>query len=253
MQARLEKQRLKAIFDLWLDHNTYENLPFIPLKEMAEIRFQVPITDTIVYCGAIDLLAQMKSTGHAVVVDIKTTRSMNRRWLRKWAMDTQVSGYVYAAKQHMPQVLGMIIGVIELPDPKVSKSKCKVHGVPYTECDLFHANFHWIGPILRSDAQLESWRRTMVQQARRYSSLHKKALDCKGKKGIENVLKLPQEGMFTEIEYVNSCVSCELSNFCEADRPTHMASNYLAHQPWFCFPEMIKDMPNPLAQGEPNA
>ena len=233
IHPRLAKDRVLDIFKLWLSDYNIDSLPWTVQPDMVEIPFQIPLTDSIVYCGVIDQIGVMKNTGNFVVIDIKTTRQINQRWLRKFSLDTQVSGYLYAAKQHVPQVVGMLLGVIELPDSKVSNSRCKLHGVPYTECDLLHARFDWVGPFTRTDDQLEAWRATAIQLAEKYRNLHTY------KEYPDNYDSLPTEGQFVSTEYVNACVACELSNFCNDSRPFHMMDNYLQDSPWFCFKELL--------------
>jgi hypothetical protein len=83
----------------------------------------------------------------------------------------------------------------------------------------------------------------MIQQAERYREINKA-------QGLPAASHMPQEGMFTDLEYVNACVSCELGEFCAVDRPAHLAPNYLEFQPWFCMQELVKDKLNPLIQGD---
>lgn len=245
INPRLAKDRVLNIFEMWLDDYPLNELPWQVQTDMVEIPFQIPLTDNIVYCGIIDQLGTMKGTGNWVVIDIKTTRQINKRWLKKFWMDTQVSGYIYAAQQHVSQVMGMLIGVIEIPEVKVSSAKCKLHGVPYTECDIAHAKFEWVGPITRTKEQLKSWKATAIQEAEKYRKLHAltKAVKFVDNKpipiGLETIDQIPQEGMFTEVEYTNACVACECFNFCNDSRPTHMIDNYFKHDPWFCFKELL--------------
>ncbi len=248
VQERLAKERVSQIFENWLEENPRERLPFTPIETLVEIPFQVPLADDIVYCGRIDALAQMAS-GNWVVIDFKTTRSafrkgdtkeevlVNQRWLKKFKMDTQITGYLYAASRHVGEpVLGMMLGVQEIPDKKVGKAKCKEHGVPHYECDLFHAKFKWVGPIQRTEAQISHWKQSMTYYAEQYRFLYHQwiAEERQGTDPLEALSYIQRDGTFKSIEYANACVSCEFADFCEADCPVQFHEQYLRYEPWFC-------------------
>lgn len=244
VHERLRKPRTKAIFQRWLEDHPIDSLPFSVDPRFTEIGFQVSLTDDIVYCGRIDALARMRNTQQWVVVDFKTTRTISAAWLKKWWMDTQISGYTYAAQEHtgMP-VIGMILGVIELPEPMTATRKCKDHGVPYTECDLLHAKFQWIGPIWRTQEQLAAWRMTMIGIAKKYQGLHTHAkLEKLNDRDPLHALNIvPMEGTFTALQYTNACTFCSLHQFCKDGRPGHLKDDYLVHQPWWTMPEMLEE------------
>lgn len=240
VSTRLAKPRVKAIYERWLDENPIKSLPFTIVHAGTEVGFQVPLTDTIVYCGRMDLVARMKVTGQYVCPDFKTTRSVTKAWLRRWEMDTQISGYTYALREttSMP-VMGMILAVIGLPDPLVPDRKCQTHGVLQAECDVYHSYQKWTKPIYRSEEALEAWRLTMIRLGRRLRWLKKW-------QGIDAIPQLEMEGTFTSLQYTNACTFCDLREYCKDGRPIdNTFDNYFEHDPWWCFPDRMDMVHDP--------
>jgi hypothetical protein len=67
----------------------------------VEVPFEVPLTEVdgveVLFVGRMDVVGEY--LGGYVVVDHKTTGFINAMWTDQWAMDGQVTGYIWAARQ----------------------------------------------------------------------------------------------------------------------------------------------------------
>ena len=94
--------------------------------------------------------------GGYVVVDHKTTGFINSMWTDQWAMDGQVTGYIWAARQLLRDkpVMGAFINGVQFSKlPNDGVRKCKDHGVKYAECGPMHAKWEVVG-LLKDWAQV---------------------------------------------------------------------------------------------------
>jgi len=83
-------------------------------KHAIEFTFAVPLPimhpvtgDPILYGGRFDMLAVRE--GSLFVVDDKTTKQLGPQWPSQWELNSQFTGYVWAAKQYDLPVAGAII------------------------------------------------------------------------------------------------------------------------------------------------
>lgn len=76
-----------------------------PIDDGIEYQFQIPLGinhpatgKELAYVGRMDMLAR-DGEGNLVVVDEKTASQFSNAWVAQWDMDTQMSGYLYAANR----------------------------------------------------------------------------------------------------------------------------------------------------------
>lgn len=80
-----------------------------------EFNFAIPIPgtkhpdtgDPIIYCGRLDMLGVYN--GVLFVEDDKTTKRMGPQWVNQWSLNSQLTGYCWAAKSHGYPVAGAFI------------------------------------------------------------------------------------------------------------------------------------------------
>lgn len=88
---------------------------YTPASSAVEFRFAIPIEncfhpvtgEPILYAGRFDMLAVRQDVMY--VVDDKTTSQLGPQWLNQWDLNSQFTGYVWAAKQFGFPVAGAII------------------------------------------------------------------------------------------------------------------------------------------------
>lgn len=84
-------------------------------KSAVEFTFAIPLPnvrhpvtgDPILYGGRFDMLAERE--GVLFVEDDKTTSQLGSQWLRNWTLDSQFTGYCWAARDFNYPVAGAII------------------------------------------------------------------------------------------------------------------------------------------------
>ena len=106
--------------------------------------------------------------GGYVVVDHKTTGFINAMWTDQWAMDGQVTGYIWAARQLLRDkpVMGAFINGVQFSKlPNDGTRKCKDHGVKYAECGPMHAKWEVVGLLERNAVMVENWLAEAVPMA----------------------------------------------------------------------------------------
>lgn len=117
-----------------------------------ECSFALPIPDVfhpqtgepLLYTGRYDMLAQV---GDALYVeDDKTTGSLGPSWVKQWSLNSQFTGYCWAAKQHGIPVAGAIIRGIAFLKSRFDTAQCLVY---------------------RSDWEIERWLLQLQRDARR--------------------------------------------------------------------------------------
>lgn len=90
--------------------------PFMDAGEPAvEWSFALPIPDVlhpetgqpIIYAGRFDMLARY--TNAKFILDDKTATSLGEYWMNQWKLASQMTGYVWAAKQYGHDIQGVII------------------------------------------------------------------------------------------------------------------------------------------------
>jgi hypothetical protein len=221
---RLSWRNLRDIVKHWMETRKGK-LPFmVEAADRVEIGFACPVDEagSVILTGRMDLQARGLQDGAAIVVDHKFTGRINPMWVKKWKLDSQMSGYIFAAQTYFPDVTGAYINAIELSKlPSTEGRKCRVHSVPYSECRLHHLNAQIIGPIQRSPEQIENWRGTFLALAEKYRRM------LKAYPTVQSLAKVRMQGMFS-----NSCTYCDFQDFCSLGKPLKHLKTMLVHQPW---------------------
>lgn len=90
--------------------------PYESAEQGVEFDFALPFGvnhpqsgEPLLYRGRIDWLARNKNDGTVWIVDDKTTGSLGKSWHQQWNLDSQPTGYVWAARQFGMPVSGVIL------------------------------------------------------------------------------------------------------------------------------------------------
>ena len=225
---RLEYSNVLTIMDQWLYDHPLANAPYVvPGPDFVECGFAYPLDETgeIMYVGRYDAAVVDKQSGDWYVLDHKTTGWINQEKVNKYQLDSQMSGYIWALQQQVPEpVGGAYINMIELKKlPSDAKRKCKVHGVVYAECGPLHAESQ-IFIVERTPQQIEQWKRTAIALATRYK-YNLRITQENG--GLDFVPELPIQGAFN-----GSCEWCEFKQLCTMGKPVELMHSNLIYQPW---------------------
>lgn len=102
-------------------------------KIAVEFTFAVPIPDTvhpetgnpILYGGRFDMLGLYNN--QIFVVDEKTTTALGERWARQWDLDSQFTGYCWAARSYGHLVVGAIIRGIGLLKTRTTHAEAIIY------------------------------------------------------------------------------------------------------------------------------
>lgn len=97
-----------------LEHDTVKPFRYSPTKSAIEFTFAIPLEVNhpqtgmpILYAGRFDMLGERDGT--LFVVDDKTTFKLGPTWGSQWDLNSQFTGYVFAAKNFDLPVAGAII------------------------------------------------------------------------------------------------------------------------------------------------
>ena len=226
---RLHPTNLVRILNHWLETHAVRSLPFQVAHDLVEIGFSFPLTDEgdIVFCGRIDAIATYEG-GH-YIVEHKSTGRISADWLDAFHLDSQLSGYIWAAGQHLGEpVVGAFLNAVEFSKLPGSAGKCKTHGVPYSECGHLHANAQ-IAVVTRTEAQLVEWRKTATTLARRFAEMKAKWPT------LAHLHKVRTQGTFN-----GSCRWCSFKELCKLGRSVEYIHANLIHDPWSPFDHAAK-------------
>ena len=194
----------------------------------VEVPFEVPLTTVdgveVMFVGRMDVVGEY--LGGYVVVDHKTTGFINSMWTDQWAMDGQVTGYIWAARQLLRDkpVMGAFINGVQFSKlPNDGTRKCKDHGVKYAECGPMHAKWEVVGLLERNATMVENWLAEAVPMAEGLYRLWRAAGN-----DMEALPNLQMEGQFT-----GECRWCEFrKGVCEVGRRPGVARAALEFAPW---------------------
>lgn len=220
---RLEWLNVRRVLELWMEDHPLSSLPYrVPGNEFVEVGFQHPLDDNgdIILTGRMDAIV-IDAEGDMAPLDHKFTGQISARWTKKFRVASQMTGYLWIASQHVGKTLHKAyINGIELSKLPVSERKCRLHSVPYNECQRMHRNEQLV-MINRTDAQLEEWRKSAIHLAKRFIELKDRFSDPAL---LHNVR---QQGTFND-----GCSWCQFFEFCAAGRPSRVLDQLFVVQPW---------------------
>lgn len=85
-------------------------------KPIIEFSFSFPLDvahpvtgNPLLYYGRFDMCGQHRDSGDLYVVDEKTASQLGQSWVEGWGLDSQFTGYCYAARDFNMPVVGAII------------------------------------------------------------------------------------------------------------------------------------------------
>jgi len=119
------------------------------------------------------------------------------------------------------QVWVMYIMGLEVKQVPVSDRKCKEHGIAYSECYAEHTKW-LVDSCYRTKEQITGWYADAYLITRDYLNI----LDSV--KSVEDIHKMPQQGMFN-----GSCYNCSYHDFCHLfNRKPEAAEQMFERRPW---------------------
>jgi len=251
---RLRWENVDAILKEWLVQHPVRGLPFAVNKNLVEVGFQVPLSDecvcghpekrhrhgwcqwkakckcqafvhAFVFYGRLDALVTAEHDRGLYVLDHKTTGRLTQWKIEEYRHDSQMSGYVWAARQTTgSNVIGIYISAVELSSLPNSERKCLTHGAPYSECGSLHMKSQLL-VYNRTQDQLDEWHATALELARRYRKL------CTDSPTLDHVPQVRTQGTFH-----GACIFCDFKDYCAAGRPQDSTmGTLLLHEPWVPF------------------
>jgi hypothetical protein len=223
---RLTHANVAAILAEWTRRYPKERLPLTVAPSMVEVGFVVPLlarrpgVPAVSFTGRLDAIGR-DQLGDYWVLEHKTTGRITDYWRNRYRLDSQISGYVHAARLTTGQrVVGVMVNAIELKRLPFSDRKCKVHATLYHECAPLHAEFEML-PLTRTDEQLARWQETARRLAARFLVLREQVT------GFGDIARLPMEGTFNY-----GCAWCSLKDYCAAGRLPAHAATMLVEDEW---------------------
>lgn len=160
--------------------------------------------DDVLYEGRLDLIYRDPVFGD-VVVDFKTTQRLGAEWTSAWALDAQMTGYIWL----YDGPARFEVWAMEWTHLPTSTRKCKTHGVQYVRCAPAHLNTLVLGPYTRTARQLYVWERTAIRLAERLRELY----------------DTPLHDVRPTGEWTGACRRCEFRDWCSLGRhEEHLAT-----------------------------
>ena len=223
-EKRFAADRVIAIFHQHL-LALEERFPFKVINGAVEKPISAELRPGVLYVARLDAIVRKYDATGKWSFDHKTTRRITDWWQDKQKVSSQWSGQVWLGKQAgVPDLEGVIVHAIELPEPHKSANKCKEHGVPYTECSIRHAGYDYVY-VTRSPAEMEAWEQSAVKLAGEFGYLKAVA----EQQGIEGVTGIAMQGRFNE-----GCVFCSMKEWCRLGRNTNprVVKATFREEPW---------------------
>lgn len=134
--AKSKDKMLEALFEYFLEYplglDAIKPMPTVPGKHAIEFRFNVPLPfkhpetgNPLSYGGRFDMLGLFNGTLFAV--DEKTTSQLGATWSKQWELDSQFTGYCWAAQQYGYAVGGAVIRGISILKTKFGHAQAIVY------------------------------------------------------------------------------------------------------------------------------
>lgn len=238
-EDRLAHGNLARIVRQWTETHALPALPFTVAPDLVEIGFAYPLTEdgSIVFCGRLDGVARYQDALY--VLEHKTTGKLTPDWIDGYSLDSQLSGYLWAAQQHTGKpVVGAFLNAVEfskLPGGATAGGraprKCPDHGVSHAECGHLHAVSKLV-IVQRTPAAIAEWHKTAVYLARKYQDMLARwptiDLAVTTGDGVKRVARVRQQGTFN-----GSCRFCGFKQWCKLDRPLdYITAGNMVQEPW---------------------
>lgn len=231
---RFEPEWVEAIFAQYLDR--YEGRwPFKLVKATAEKPISAPFPGAhrgrpITYVARLDAIVRKWESGGKWLLDHKTTKKASEWWIENAKVGSQFSGQLWLARTQgiVEEAQGVLLNVIEIPEPHVSEKECPKHHVPFTKCSIRHAGGTFVY-VTRHQAEQDAWMLSAARLIKRYAILVERA----EADGIQGVRDVSMQGRFN-----GNCWNCAMKEWCRLGRNTSKAaikSNF------------VEDVWNPLA------
>lgn len=144
---RLVEALLEYFTEYPLDANPIKPLKNSDGSHAIEFTFSVPLPikhpvtgNPLVYAGRFDMLAEYNGTLFAV--DEKTASQLGAQWMNQWELDSQFTGYCWAAQQYGYPVGGAILRGISFLKTKFGHAQAIVYR-PEWVINRWYANLIW--------------------------------------------------------------------------------------------------------------
>lgn len=221
---RLHPDNLTAILNAWLDSHPLAAFPFTVDPALVEIGFAFPLVPdgSIVFTGRMDGIVTGLDDRELYVLEHKSTGRIDTPWVEQWYTDPQVSGYIWAARQHVGRrVVGVYIDAVQFSRlPSDPTKRCTKHGVPYAECGFMHMESHLM-PVTRTDEELAAWHKDALHLARRYHDMLTRF------PALTDVPRLRTQGKWN-----GQCRFCGFRKWCQIGRPMRLVDSFMTYDPW---------------------
>jgi len=220
-EERFDKMNCVKIMEKYVDSRPIEQFPF-DVSSFEEIKgCALDGVGKYIFWVKQDMVGKDRRSGELSPVDHKTTGNMTAWWAKKFRLVSQLSGYCWFIGRETGQHVGLCyINGLEIRKIPDSGRRCKIHGVPYSQCGEEHVNFQ-LYRYTRSPEQLEKWKQDALMLAGMFE-MYSKAF---------NDLKLlpyaPRDGAFNE-----GCVFCEFKEWCVKGFDPVWQDEYTVYDPW---------------------
>lgn len=228
---RLYYDNLHNIVDEWIITRA-DKLPWVVTdKRLIEVGFAYPMDESglRVFFGRNDLIARDRKDASWVVPDHKTTGRIDTAWAESWGLDSQLTGYFWAALQHVPNLRGFYVNGIEFSRLPTSDRKCSVHGLKYHECSRAHLRAEIIGPVTRTPEQMEVWRSMAIRLNDKYR-YYAEAYKLEDVGPTPDLSTVEVEGPFT-----GACRFCEFRDWCRIGQHAEQLPALFIQDEWMPF------------------
>jgi hypothetical protein len=227
-EERLAPGNVKRVMTHWWEAQALQARDFtlVCTERYLDAPLHLFGRDDITYYGTVDGLINWK--GDLWLLEHKTTGNMDSEWEHRWAMSSQLQGYVWLLRQHGYPVRGAFVNGLELrklpPWDGNGARKCTSHKVKYDECQALHVKHAWVGPLTWSDRRIERWQADTTALARQLAHLRER-INTWHDQGLNATRML---GQYTW----PGCGRCPYQVWCQAGRPVEGLTTMMTHAPW---------------------
>jgi len=232
---RLAWPNTSLIVANWFANRTFATLPYSVHPSAVELAFDFEVAPSVRLQGRLDALGRFES--EPAVVEHKSTGAITPEWERQWRLDSQVTGYMWAASRIVGQpIKTMLINGVEFSKVPTSTKKCPKHAVPYSECGPLHAEAKLI-VCTRTPEQIDAWHRTAVALAHDFDALESVGDLVRAMEGVGGMAQTKAlSGVAMQGTFNGACKRCALASWCANGRDyPELVANFL-YEPWSPLP-----------------